>query len=158
MNLTLKRTIGMTIMLLVAFNGLAEQPQATDKQEALMSGLDSDAAQVVTKFHQALRSQDSEAIGQLLSADVLIYESGKAERSLEEYAAGHMKADMRYLAQIKSKLIEHQVNVSGDIAISTARFENTRMVAGRERVNISMETIVVSKVDGQWRITHIHWS
>lgn len=69
-----------------------------------------------------------------------------------------MKSDMQYLAQIKSKLIEHQVKVSVDVAISTARFENTRMVAGRARVSISMKTIVVTKIDGEWLISHIHWS
>ncbi|KAA3647390.1 MAG: DUF4440 domain-containing protein [Proteobacteria bacterium] len=142
----------------MSFNLLAQQSHLNEKQVNLMVGLDTEAAQVVTKFHQALRSKDTDSVRSLLSDDVLIYESGKAERSLEEYASGHMKSDMQYLAQIKSKLIEHQVKVSGDMAVSTARFENTRMVAGRARVSISMETIVVSKIDGQWLITHIHWS
>ncbi|GAA4821904.1 hypothetical protein GCM10011365_18910 [Marinicella pacifica] len=146
------------LSLALSFNLFAHQGEHQGKQTKLMSGLDTDAAQVVTKFHKALRSKDTDAIQSVLSEDVLIYESGKAERSLEEYAAGHMKADMQYLAQIKSKLIEHQVKVSGDMAVSTARFENTRMVAGRARVKISMETIVVTKKKGQWKITHIHWS
>ncbi|MCX7543871.1 YybH family protein [Marinicella gelatinilytica] len=155
-----KRMINLTILLTwaLSFNLFAHQGEHQEKQTKLMTGLDSEAAQVVTKFHQALRSKDTDSVRSLLNDDVLIYESGKAERSLEEYAAGHMKADMQYLAQIKSKLLEHQVKVSGDTAISTARFENTRMVAGRARVSISMETIVVSKIDGEWLISHIHWS
>jgi len=129
-----------------------------EKDNPLFTGLDSEAAQVVKQFHTALRTNDTELARSVLSDDVLIYESGTAERSAQEYAAGHMKADMQYLATISSKIIEHQVKVNADLAISTAQFKNTRTVAGRSRESISMETIVVSKIDGQWLITHIHWS
>lgn len=149
----------VTILLLLSFNLLAQDKEplsGTDK--IITSGLDHEAAKTVQQFHLALRTQDRKSARAVLSDDVLIYESGNAERSAEEYAAGHMKADMKYLATISSELVEHQVKVTGDVAISTARFKNIRTVAGRSRESISMETIVVSKINNQWLITHIHWS
>jgi len=155
-NISILAVLAALTVSLVAFSHGDDKHEASENP--LFSGLDADAAQVVKQFHTALRNSDTELAKSVLSDDVLIYESGTAERSSEEYAAGHMKADMQYLATISSEIIEHQVKVSGDLAISTARFKNLRTVAGRNRESISMETIVVSKIDGKWFITHIHWS
>ncbi len=157
-----KKNISILTILLSLTLSLAAFSHGDEKHEEskkpLFSGLDTEAAQVVKQFHTALRTSDTDLARSVLSNDVLIYESGTAERSAEEYAAGHMKADMQYLATISSEIIEHQIKVNADLAISTAQFKNTRTVAGRSRESISMETIVVSKIDGKWLITHIHWS
>ncbi len=69
-----------------------------------------------------------------------------------------MLSDMKYLASVDSEIIEHQVKISGDVAISTSQSKNISTKDGKTTERISMETIVVSKVKGQWLITHIHWS
>jgi hypothetical protein len=129
-----------------------------EPENPLFSGLDSKAAKVVTQFKDALKDGDVKVASSLLSKDVLIYESGNAERSSLQYVSGHMLADMKYLANIDSELIEHQVKVYSDVAISISQSKMIRTEAGKTIERVSMETIVVSKVKGQWLITHIHWS
>ncbi|WP_218944359.1 YybH family protein [Marinicella rhabdoformis] len=124
----------------------------------LFTGLGTKAAKVVTQFHEALKAGDVKLVNSLLSKDVLIYESGNAERSSLEYVSGHLLSDIKYLSSVQSELIEHQVKVNGNIAISTSRSKVSKAGAGKASERISMETIAVSKIDGKWLITHIHWS
>jgi len=126
--------------------------------DPLFTGLDSKPADVVSQFHHALKVGDITLVKSLLSSDVLIYESGHAERSSLEYASGHLLSDIKYLSSVQSELIEHQVKVNGNIAVSTSRSKIKKTSDGEVTEYISMETILVSKIDGKWLITHIHWS
>ena len=147
-------------LLLAGFSTLSHgHGNKNDKPiNPLFTGLESKAAKVVTQFHKALKTNDVKLANSLLSKDVLIYESGNAERSSLKYVSGHMLADMRYLSSVQTELLEHQVKVNGDIAISTSQSKHTRSKTQKTKGSISMETIVVSKIDGEWLITHIHWS
>lgn len=149
----------LTIFLIMqSMAAISHGNKHEEPNNPLFSGLDTKAAKVVTQFRDALKTGDVKLVNSLLSKDVLIYESGNAERSALQYVSGHMLADMKYLATINSELIEHQVKVYGDVAISTSQSKNIRTEAGKTTERVSMETIVVSKVKGQWLITHIHWS
>ncbi len=151
-------TLFTVYLTMLSFSTLSHDNKNQEPINTLFTGLDTNAAKTVTQFHQALRSSDVKLANSLLSKDVLIYESGNAERSSLEYASGHMLADMKYLSSIQSELIEHQVKIYGDVAISTSQSKNIKSVAGKSTESISMETIVISKINGQWLITHIHWS
>ena len=131
--------------------------QLVDKP-ALFVGLDSMAGKTVQRFHHALSSNDKITARQLLADDVQIFEGGRVERSADEYAGHHMLSDMKYLAVINSELIEHQVNVIGDIAISLSRNKISGMYKGKQRNYESKETMILEKQSGDWKIVHIHWS
>jgi len=151
-------TLFTVYLTMLSFSTLSHGNKGQKPTSPLFTGLDTNAAKTVMQFHEALRSSDVKLASSLLSKDVLIYESGNAERSSLEYASGHMLADMKYLSSIQSELIEHQVKVYGDVAISTSQSKNIKSVDGKSTARISMETIVISKINGQWLITHIHWS
>ena len=57
-----------------------------------------EAARVVDAFHTALEHGDTEGTLALLAEDVLIFESGDAERSRDEYAEHHLAADAAFSA------------------------------------------------------------
>lgn len=158
MKAKLLKSLLITFLMMQSITVFSHNDKHEEAANPLFTGLSTEAAKVVQQFHQALKSKDDKAVLSLLSEDVLIYESGQAERSATEYAGGHMHADMNYLDTISSELIEHQVNVNGDIAISTSRSKNTKEVAGRQTEKNTSETIVVTKINGKWLITHIHWS
>lgn len=64
-------------------------------------------------------------------------------------------------AEIVNSVLSKDVLIyeSGNaVAISTSQSKNISTKDGKTTERISMETIVVSKIKGQWLITHIHWS
>ncbi|MGX5173986.1 YybH family protein [Aliikangiella sp. IMCC44653] len=140
----------------LSFASLAEAPKTTSV--TLMLGSDSEPAKVVNLFHKALKNKNTKVAISLLDDNVLIYEGGRAERSATEYAHHHMLADMNYLAGLSSETLEHQVRIYADTAISTKRTQSKGRFKGKEIDSITMETMVLRKLDGQWKISHIHWS
>jgi len=112
----------------------------------------------VLAFHHALKVGNKKTARALLANDVLIFEGGGVERSADEYAQRHMLADMKYLAAVKTKILEHTVKVTGNVAVSMSRSKTTGNYNGKARDYEGMETMTLNDVDGEWKITHIHWS
>ena len=69
-----------------------------------------------------------------------------------------MLSDMKYLAAMKSDTLEHQVTILGNTAISASCSQTTGTHKGVERDYQGMETMVLEKQNGEWKIKHIHWS
>ena len=122
------------------------------------SGLDSGAAQTVIEFHRALQFGDQATAKQLLSDNVVIYEGGGIERSADEYANHHLKSDLAFLKQMKVSRLEHQVKQMGNTALSISRSRVQGIFRNRQVDAKTMETIILNKFNGMWKIVHIHWS
>ena len=152
------KTINVLLVLIITFSFVANAHGDKHKQEGLFNGVDTPVAKVVLTFHEALKTGNKELARAQLASDVLIYEGGRVERSADEYAQHHMLSDMKYLAAMKSKTLEHQVTVLGNTAISASRSHTTGTFKGKERDYQGMETIVLEKHNGEWKIKHIHWS
>ena len=69
-----------------------------------------------------------------------------------------MLADMKYLANIDIEILEHEVKVLGSIAYSTSRTKLTGNVKGKKINSEGMESMILQKIEGKWKIVHIHWS
>ena len=123
----------------------------------LFVNTDSAPAKVVSAFHQALENGDKAKARALLADDVLIFEGG-VERSADQYANHHMLADMKYLAVVETTTLEHQVDISGNMALSISRSKTTGNYKDKNVDYEGLETIVLNQSDGTWKITHIHWS
>lgn len=117
-----------------------------------------DPAAVADAFTHALAHGDRDAVFQLLAPDVLIYESGGVEQSAEEYGGHHMPSDMAFLAAMDMEHMSRNAQVNGDMAIVTTRSRLRGNFRDSDVDVISTETLVMARRDGQWRITHIHWS
>jgi ketosteroid isomerase-like protein len=50
------------------------------------------------------------------------------------------------------------VTILGNTAISASRSQTKGTYNGEERDYQGMETMVLEKQNGEWKITHIHWS
>jgi ketosteroid isomerase-like protein len=50
------------------------------------------------------------------------------------------------------------VTVLGNTAISASRSHTQGTYKGKERDYQGMETMVLEKQNGEWKIKHIHWS
>jgi ketosteroid isomerase-like protein len=151
--------VTLLFLATVSFNLLAH---SNDKHTAKIVAKDSivatEAGKTIAQFHQALKSGDRVTARALLANKVTIFEGGGVEKSADEYAEHHMLADMKYLAEINTEVLDHQIKVIGNIAYSMSRSKSTGQFQGKDINNEGMETMVLLKAAGKWKIVHIHWS
>jgi len=124
----------------------------------MFKGQKSAPAKVVAEFHKALKKNKKEKVLRLLDDSVLIYEGGGVERSAQEYSSRHLLADIAFMSKMKVELLERQVEVYGNIAVSSSRSKVQGVYNNKKIQKTNMETVVLKKNSGKWKITKIHWS
>lgn len=118
-----------------------------------------EAASVVERFHAALAAGDRAQVLAVLDSSVVIFESGGAELSRDEYASHHLAGDMEYVAATKTEVTDRRGGGSGDVAWVLSRSKTTGKFRGKEVSSSGTESMVLERgADGAWRIVHIHWS
>ncbi|MGQ0531778.1 MAG: nuclear transport factor 2 family protein [Caulobacteraceae bacterium] len=135
--------------------GEAHEPDAAAPRETAAPGT---PEATVDAFAAALRSGDAAAVERLMAPDVVVAESGGVERSFAEYAGHHMPADMAFTAAVRFTLEQRDVIAGDDIATVISRSQAHGEFQGQTIHSRMMETIMLRRIDGQWRIVHIHWS
>jgi hypothetical protein len=112
----------------------------------------------VEAFHVALASGNTKAATELLSPEVLIYESGFVERSRAEYASHHLAGDIAFLKTANRKVLQEGQRTEGNTAIVWQETETTGSSKGKEIHLLGTETAVLEKKADNWTILHVHWS
>lgn len=113
----------------------------------------------VRGFHAALEAGDPAGVAAYLADDVLIYESGGAERSLAEYESHHLGADMNFAAVTETEVLATRLIPHGETAATVvSETRTTGQFAGQEIDSRGTETMTLEQREGSWVITHIHWS
>jgi hypothetical protein len=156
------------LILIAAFTSpsFAETvPHQHDHATAAVSGADvnvlaaaKDAVATVDRFSAALSSGDLAKAGQELDRDVLILESGGAERSAAEYLGGHAKSDAEFLKTVHQQLLRRSAHTSGNFAWVASESELHLQKDGKPVTVLSTETMLLQRSASTWRIVHIHWS
>ncbi|MEL7539680.1 MAG: nuclear transport factor 2 family protein, partial [Pseudomonadota bacterium] len=113
---------------------------------------------VINAYAAALRAGDEGAVRAMLAPDVIIAEGGGAERSVDEYAGDHMPSDMAFTAAVDFSLKKRDVIAEGDVATVISESQVHGTFKEQTIHSRMMETMVLRRMDGQWRIVHIHWS
>ncbi|PAJ71890.1 DUF4440 domain-containing protein [Pseudoalteromonas sp. NBT06-2] len=148
----------LLMTVISSFTANAHDEEKHQNKSNLFVGTQSDAAKTVRAFHRSLKQGDKITARKLLAENVIIFEGGGVERSADEYANHHMLSDMKFLAEMNSKLLEHNVKIMGNTAVSVSRSKTTGTYKEKERNYESMETMVLENQNGEWRIVRIHWS
>ena len=130
-------------------------PAAVHGQQGHDQGTPGDA---VEAFHEALAGGERAKVLALLAPQVVIFESGGAEMSREEYASHHLAADMQFSAATRRSITDRQSGGDDDIAWVLTRSETTGRFRDRDIDVLGVETMVLERSDDGWRIVHIHWS
>ena len=117
-----------------------------------------DAVATVDRFTAALSGGDLTKAGAELDPNVLILESGGAERSAAEYLAGHAKEDAAFLKTAHQQLTRRSAHVSADFAWVASESEIHVEKDGKPVTVLSTETMVLQHRATAWKIVHIHWS
>jgi ketosteroid isomerase-like protein len=116
------------------------------------------AAAVVDRFFTALSEGDLDQAGAELDPDVIILESGGAERSAAEYLGGHAKSDAAFLKGAHHTLLRRTARTSGELVWLASESELHVQKDGKPATIASTETMVLRSTKAGWKIVHIHWS
>lgn len=116
------------------------------------------AANVADRFSEALQTGDMKAVEAILDPDVLILESGGAERTRKQYLGHHAIADAKFLKSAHVQLIHRTARRSGDLTWIGSESEIRTKKGEEPRTLLSTETMILQMVADDWRIVHIHWS
>ena len=92
------------------------------------------------------------------SLNIQIFESGSVESSLAEYASHHMESDMAFMGAMQSELISREVIEGNDLAAVLSRYRLQGNYGQRDIDLLTTETLVLKRLDGQWKVAHVHWS
>ncbi|WP_277573792.1 YybH family protein [Xanthomonas euvesicatoria] len=130
---------------------------ATAEMEAIAAQAQP-AVAVVEQFSSALQAGDLQRAGTFLAEDVLILESGGAERSREEYLDGHATHDAAFLKTAHVQQRRRTARADGDLAWVGSESEVHTTREGGPVTLLSTETMVLKRTPQGWRIVHIHWS
>ena len=112
----------------------------------------------VEAFHEALTKGDREQALAWLDPSVVIFESGGAERSRDEYASHHLPSDIEFARSVRTEVLNRQTGLWGDNAWVLSRTRTTGTFRDRDLDSQDVETMVLRRIDGRWLIVHIHWS
>ena len=110
------------------------------------------------RFGAALAAGDLATVETLLDPDVLILESGGAERSREEYLGHHAKSDAQFLKGTHSQLTRRRARAEGDLVWIGSESELHASRDGKALTLLSTETMLLRNTADGWKIVHIHWS
>jgi hypothetical protein len=113
----------------------------------------------VDGFHTALRIGDTAAALSLLARDLVVYEFGVIDPTVEAYAFRHLPLDMDMAAATTWTLDQRQLGGEGDTrwVLSTYRVTGVD-TAGGAIDHFVFETAVVVRSGDRFRISHLHWS
>ncbi len=137
------------VALAVIVSGVARGEPASATSEA-ESALDS--------FQAALAAGDKDAALARLAPEVVIFESGGAELSRDEYAHHHLAGDMEYLAATTTERVDRRSGSSGDLVWVLTRSKTTGTFRGKLVATQGDETALLARTADGWRIVHLHWS
>lgn len=137
---------------------VAHEPKSMSSVAMSLPVVAKPAADVVDRFHAALKRGDTATAASLLATDALIFESGGIERSKAEYASHHLAADAAFASATTHRMTRRSGSAVGNFAWIASEGTTTGNYKDRAIDSVSTETMVLRRTNGVWQIMHIHWS
>lgn len=131
-----------------------------DRGELQLPG-DGDATAAVTstleRYAAAVRAMDIEAMGALVTEDLLIFEGAGVDRGWAAYRDGHLKPELEAFESIDYRFQEIEAHPAGDLAWASFRYSLHIVMPEREIDSGGVGTaVLVRGADGAWRLRHLH--
>jgi len=116
-------------------------------------------AETVDAFHAALRNRDTAGALSLLDRGLVVYEFGAVDATAEAYALRHLPFDMDLAVAARWTLESRRAGGEGNErwVLSTYRVTG-KQSDGTPIDQTTLETVILRRVGGQFRIAHFHWS
>ncbi len=120
--------------------------------------VEGEPSEIVDAFATALRQGDKQTLERLMLPNIIIAEGGGTERSFTEYASHHMSSDMAFLRATSTRLLKRDALETGDLTTVISESEISGTYKDKAIHSRMVETMVLRRVLGGWRVAHIHWS
>lgn len=116
-------------------------------------------AETVDAFHAALRSKDTGGALSLLDRGLVVFEFGQVDPTAEGYAFRHLPFDIDLAAATRWELQTRRVGGEGAErwVLSTYRVTG-KQSDGTPIDQTTLETVILRRGAGAFRIVHFHWS
>lgn len=115
-------------------------------------------AGIVDEFHELLRQGKRAEVLALLADDAVVFETGYAGQSRDDYAQNHVSDDADFAGVTDYQVQHRQVLQEGDAAWVLTQ-ATVQGIFGDQNVDLQQtETMVLRHRAEGWRIAHIHWS
>jgi ketosteroid isomerase-like protein len=116
-------------------------------------------AETVDAFHAALRNKDTAGALSLLDRGLVVYEFGLVDPTVEAYAFRHLPFDMDLAVATQWQLESRHVGGQGDERWVLSSYRVTgKQSDGTPIDQTTLETAIVRRSGGAFRIVHLHWS
>jgi ketosteroid isomerase-like protein len=113
---------------------------------------------VVDAFHAALKEGNRRKALEQLTADVVVFEQGRIDRTRTEYARRHLAEDIGFATVTQRTVSRRTVKIHGSVAWVTSINRTQGTFKSRAVDFTTDETLILVRAAGKWRIAHIHWS
>ena len=116
-------------------------------------------ADAVDAFHAALKKKDTAAALSLLDRDLVVFEFGVVDPTIQAYAFAHLPFDIDVAAVSKWDIQTRRVGGEGDIRwVLTSYHVTGKQADGSPIDQTTLETMILRRTSGLFRIMHMHWS
>jgi ketosteroid isomerase-like protein len=133
------------------------KPAAAISMDGLAANAEPGAEAAAKAFHAALQKGDRAAVLALLAPEVVVSEEGE-NQSREQYAAGHLGADIAFLKSASIKPVSVGSMPMGDTAMVGSRSEIRTSGNDKSVAMLSSEMLTLKKTPKGWLITRIEWA
>lgn len=111
----------------------------------------------LNSFHQAIVKNNVSKAGKLLGDSARILEGGNIETK-QEYLSHHFHSDGKFLSAMNREVDSRTVTVEGNTAWVSTQTHTRGTYSDRKLDLNSLELAVLQKINGNWKITALHWS
>jgi ketosteroid isomerase-like protein len=116
-------------------------------------------ADAVDAFHAALKKKDTAAALSLLDRGLVVFEFGVIDPTVEAYAFQHLPFDIDVAAASAWTIESRRVGGEGDERwVLTSYHVTGKQADGSAIDQITLETMILRRTSGLFRIVHMHWS
>lgn len=113
--------------------------------------------QVLAQYKAAIERLDATGTEQLFAKDSAVFETGGAEGTYANYLSHHLGPELKEFKSFRFSDYKVDVRIEGSVAIASESYKyriETKDGTVAERLGVN--TSVLKKVDGQWRILVSH--
>ena len=112
----------------------------------------------VESYNRAFVTKDLAALKALLAPDIVLYEHSVKNIGLDDVWDHHLRPEVEAFQDTKAEFTDVKVWAVQDMALVTRQYAIAATMNGRPIDARGNETMVWTRRDGAWRVTHIHYS